>query len=137
MLAADAWAVLKKRTCQSGIIVKLNSMRAAITTNFSKAKETNATIGELCDHLAAVFESGVTPTQDEWFIILMLNSLDGMEYDWLCKNLLTQFTNLKITTPSKDIVKAINFTSYNHHQDASKELANAAKAAGSAFRNQN
>jgi len=26
MLAADAWAVLKKRTSQSGIIVKLNSM---------------------------------------------------------------------------------------------------------------
>jgi len=62
----------------------------------------------------------------------MLNSLNGTEYDWLCKNLLTQFTNLKITPTSKDIVEAINFASYNHCQEASKELANAAKAAGSA-----
>src|SRR5882724_8638790 len=62
----------------------------------------------------------------------MLNSLDGMEYDWLCKNLLTQFTNLKITPTSKDIVKAINFASYDHCQDGSKELVNAAKAMGGA-----
>ena len=120
MLVADAWAILKKRTSQSGIIVKLNSMRATITTKFLKVKETNATIGELHDHLATVFESGVAPTQDEWFIVLMLNSLDGMEYDWLHKNLLTQFTNLKITPILKDIVKAINFASYDHHQDASE-----------------
>jgi len=54
MLASEAWAIVKKRTSQSGIIAKLNSMQAAITTKFSKAKEMNTTIGELCDHLAAV-----------------------------------------------------------------------------------
>jgi len=92
----------------------------------------NTTIGKLCDHLVAVFESSVAPTQDEWFIILMLNSLGGKEYDWLQKNLLTQFTNSKITPTSKDIVDAINFASYDHHREPSKELANAAKAAGGA-----
>ena len=52
-------------------------------TKFSKSKETNTTISKIRDHLASVFEAGVAPTQDEWFIILMLNALDGTEYDWL------------------------------------------------------
>ena len=90
MLAADAWVLLKRCTSQGGIIAKLNAMWAAITMKFSKAKETNITISELCDHLTSIFETGVTPTQDEWFIVLMLNSLDGMEYDWLRKTLVTQ-----------------------------------------------
>ena len=62
----------------------------------------------------------------------MLNSLEGMEYDWLQKNLLTQVTNTKLTPTLKDIVDAINFASYDHHQEPLKELANAAKAAGGA-----
>jgi len=78
-------------------------------------KETNTTIGELCNHLTAGFKSHVTPTQDGWFIVLMLNSLDGMVYNWFQKNLLTQFTNSKITLTLKAIVDAINFASYDQY----------------------
>ena len=127
MLAADAWVLLKRRTSQGGIIAKLNAMRAAITTKFSKAKETNITISELRDHLTSIFETGVAPTQDEWFIVLMLNSLDGTEYDWLRKTLVTQFTNSKTTPTSKEIVDAINFANYDNRQESSKDLANALK----------
>jgi hypothetical protein len=45
MSAAQAWLLLKKRTRQDGMVVKLNAMRAAITMNFSSSKPTNATIG--------------------------------------------------------------------------------------------
>ena len=102
-------------------------MQAAITTKFSKAKETNLTISELCDHLTSISETGVTPTQDKWFIVLMLHSLDGMEYHWLHKTLVTQSTNLKTTPTSKEIVGAINFVNYDNCQDSSKDLANALK----------
>ena len=125
MLAADAWVLLKRRTSQGGIIAKLNAMRVAITTKFSKAKETN--ISELRDHLTSIFETGVTPTQDEWFIVLMLNSLDGKGYDWLRKTLVTQFTNSKTTPTSKEIIDAINFANYDNCQESSKDLANALK----------
>ena len=66
MLAVDAWALLKKRTIQTGIITKLNSMRATLTMKFSKSKKTNTTISEINDHSASIFEAGITPTQDEW-----------------------------------------------------------------------
>jgi len=82
MLAADVWSHLKQRTTQSGIIGKFNSMHAAITMKCSKSKEMNSTIGEIRVNLTSVFED-VTPTQDEWFIVLLLNSLEGMEYNWL------------------------------------------------------
>ncbi len=82
MLAADVWSHLKQRTTQSGIIAKFNSMHAAVTMRCLKSKEMNSTIGKICIHLTSMFED-VTPTQDEWFIVLLLNSLEGMEYNWL------------------------------------------------------
>jgi len=58
--------------------------------------------------------------------------IDGTEYDWLQNKLLTQFTNSIITPTSNDIVDTINFSRYDHHQELSKELANAAKAVSGA-----
>ena len=102
-------------------------MRAAITMNFFKAKETNITISELRNHLTSIFETSVAPTQDEWFIVLMLNTLDGTEYDWLCKTLVIQFTNLKTTPTSKEIVDAINFANYDSCQESSQDLTSTLK----------
>ena len=105
-------------------------MQAALTMKFSKSKETNTTISKIHDHLASIFGAGVAPTQDEWFIGLILNTLDGTEYDWLQKNMLTQFTNMKITPTSKDVVNAINFACYNDHQESSKDLVKVFKTSG-------
>ena len=60
----------------------------------------------------------------------MLNALDGTEYDWLRKNMLTQFTNMKITPTSKEVVNAINFACYDNRQESSKDLVNAFKTSG-------
>jgi len=111
-LAADAWALLKSHTSQDGIISKLNAMHTALTAKFSSSVETNTTISEIHESLTQVFINGVAPTLDEWFIVLMLNVLDGSDYDWLCKNLLTQFMNMKITPTSKEIIETINLARY-------------------------
>ena len=52
---------------------------------------------------------------------------NGMEYDWLRKTLVTQFTNSKTTPTSKEIVDAINFANYDNRQESSKDLANTLK----------
>src|SRR5882724_13383490 len=111
-LAADAWALLKSHTSQDGIISKLNAMHTALTAKFSSSVETNTTISEIHESLTQVFINGVAPTLDKWFIVLMLNALDGSNYDWLCKNLLTQFMNTKITPTSKEIIETINLAGY-------------------------
>jgi hypothetical protein len=56
-------------------------------------------------HLA-VFEE-TAPTQEEWLIILLLNSLSDGDYDWLRKDLLGFMMNLKITIISDDIIECI------------------------------
>ena len=59
---------------------------------------------EIKDALGLVFEGGA-PTNKEWLIILVLNSLSDGSYDWLRKDLLGFMTNMKITTTSEDIVE--------------------------------
>jgi hypothetical protein len=82
MTALDAWNLLKKRTQQVGMVAKLNAMRTAITTKFSPSKSTNATIGDICDLLALIYEGNV-PTKEDWSIVLMLNALDGTDLNRL------------------------------------------------------
>ena len=65
-----------------------------------------------------------------WFIVLMLKALDGTEYDWLQTNMLTQFTNVKITPTLKDVVDAINFACHDNCQESSKGLINVFKTSG-------
>jgi hypothetical protein len=115
MTAANAWLLLKKRTWQDSMVAKLNAMRAAITTKFSPTKPENATIGEIRDLLASIFEGG-DPTREDWSIILMLNALDGTDLDWLRKNLITRFTNETSKPTEKEVVKAINLAGYNRRQ---------------------
>jgi hypothetical protein len=123
MTAANAWLLLKKRMRQDGMVAKLNTMRAAITTKFSPTMPANATIGEIRDLLASIFEGG-DPTREEWSIILMLNALDSTDLDWLRKNLITRFTNKTSKPTEKEVVEAINLTGYDRHQ---VERANAFK----------
>jgi len=59
----------------------------------------STTITEIKDALGSVFEGGA-PTNKEWLIILLLNSLSNGSYYWLRKDLLGFITNAKITTMS-------------------------------------
>ena len=59
----------------------------------------STTITEIKDALGSVFEGGA-PTNEEWLVILLLNSLSDRSYNWLRKNLLGFMTNAKITTMS-------------------------------------
>jgi len=52
--------------------------------------------------LGSVFEGGA-PTNEEWLIVLLLNSLSDRAYNWLREDLLGFMTNTKITVTSEDI----------------------------------
>jgi hypothetical protein len=80
MTAFQAWSLLKKQTQQDRMVVKLNVMRAAITTKFSMSKPTNAMIGDLQDLISMIFE-GDAPTCEDWSIVLMINTLNGTSFD--------------------------------------------------------
>jgi len=68
----------------------------------------------------SVFEGGA-PTNEEWLIVLLLNSLSDRSYDWLRKDLLGFMTNAKITTMSKDIIKWI----ITEHHEGTKAIDSA------------
>jgi len=93
MTTADTWALLKNKTQQDGIIAKLNSMHTALCIKFSHSTPTSSMIGNICNLLASIYEGGSAPTREEWSIVLMLNALEGSDYNWLCWNLVSQFTN--------------------------------------------
>ena len=44
---------------------------------------------------------------EEWLVILLLNSLSDGNYDWLRKDPLCFMMNMKITVTSKDIIERI------------------------------
>jgi len=63
-------------------------------------------ITEIKDGLSAVLEGG-SPTQEEWLIVLLLNSLSDGDYNWLRKDLLGFMMNSKVQITSDDIVERI------------------------------
>src|SRR5882724_6184572 len=92
---AEAWLLLKKRTQQDGIFAKLNAMHVSLCTKFSHNTLTIDTLSELKNLLESVYEGGQAPTQDEWSIVLMLNALEGSDYNSLHTHLITQFQNAR------------------------------------------
>ncbi|KAF8586152.1 hypothetical protein K439DRAFT_1615380 [Ramaria rubella] len=87
MEALKAWLKLKEKTHSHGIIAKLESISMAIRTRFSAETLFSKTITELQDAVVAIFE-GTALTEDEWSIILLLNTLSDGQYDWLRKTYL-------------------------------------------------
>ena len=58
MLAADAWRMLKSRTHQEGIFVKLNTMHTALRSKFSFSMPTLDTLTEIKNLMASIYEGG-------------------------------------------------------------------------------
>jgi hypothetical protein len=59
---------------------------------------------------------GEAPMHKDWSIILMLNVLDGTNFNWLQKNPITQFTNARMKLTEKEVIEAINLTGYDRQQ---------------------
>src|SRR5882672_8531225 len=110
MSAAEAWKLLKKRTQQDGIFAKLNAMHNALRTKFSFGTPTIDTLGKLKNLLVSIYEGGKAPTRDEWSIILMLNALEGSDYDSLHGHLIAQFQNARIAPDQKEVYDSIAFS---------------------------
>jgi hypothetical protein len=127
MTAADAWRLLKKRTHQDGMVAKLNAMQTAIKTKFSPSKSMTVTIAEIRDLLSSIYEGGVAPTREDWFIVLMLNSLDGTEYDWVRKSLVTQFASAKTAPSEKVVIEVINSAGYEKRHGDQANVFKASK----------
>jgi len=84
----------------------------------------STTIMEIKDTLGLVFEGG-EPMNEEWLIVLMLNSLSDGNYDWLRKDLLGFITNTNIAITSEDIIEQI--VTEHHKGTRAVESALAAK----------
>jgi len=104
--AKIAWDKLKEKTHSKGIISKLECLTLAICNCIVPYIPSSTTIMEIKDTLKSVFEGGEL-TNEEWLIVLLLNSLSNGSYDWLRKDLLGFMMNPKITTMSEDIIKRI------------------------------
>ena len=113
--ARQAWLLLERRTNQGGIGAKLNAIRNALTMKFSFTTPTTSTIATIKDLLSTIYENGVAPTREELGAIVLLNALDGSDYDWVQKNLLTQFSNPKTIPTERDIIETINFAGSDKH----------------------
>jgi len=104
--AKAAWDKLKEKTHVKGIIAKLEALTSTIRNCITSSIPTSTTITEIKDALTSVFE-GSAPMQEEWPVILLLNTLADGEYDWLQKDLLGFMTNSKIQVSADDIVEHI------------------------------
>ena len=111
-------------------MAKLNAMQAAIRAQFTYSIPTRSTISEIQDLLATVFKGGKPPTHDKWFIILLLNVLEGTNYNWLRSSLVGQFTNTKTVPDDKDVIESIIFVGQDCQQKAN-EQANVARTSKS------
>jgi len=76
-----AWEKLKEKTHPKGIIAKLKCLTSAIHSQIVSDIPTSTTIK---DALGSIFVGGA-PTNEEWHIVLLLNSLNDGYYDWLRK----------------------------------------------------
>jgi len=73
---------LKEKIHVRGIIAKLEALTSAIWNCITSSIPASTTITEIKDGLTSVFE-GSAPMQEEWLVVLLLNSLADGEYDWL------------------------------------------------------
>ena len=124
--AREAWLLLEKRMNPGGIGAKLNAIRNALMTKFSTSTPTTSTIAEIKDLLSTIYENGGPPSREELSIIILLNALDGTDYDWVCKSLVTQFSNPKTSPTERDVIETINFAGLNRQNII--ESTNPAKA---------
>jgi len=104
--AKVAWGRLKAKTHSKGIISKLKYLSSAIRSCIVPDTPELTTITEIKDTLGSVFKGG-PPSNEEWLIVLLLNSLSDGNYDWLRKDLLGFMTNAKIMVTSEDIIERI------------------------------
>ncbi|KAF8576309.1 hypothetical protein K439DRAFT_1622939 [Ramaria rubella] len=106
MDALSAWKKLKEKTQSTGIIAKLENMQAAIRAHFLADTPFSVTIANICDWLAEIFDPN-PPKQEEWLIILLLNTLSDSEFDWLRKDLLSFMTNSKVQLTFQDVIERL------------------------------
>src|SRR5882672_10190485 len=114
MSTTEAWKLLNKRTQQDRIFAKLNTMHNTLHTKFSFGMPTIDTLGELKNLLENIYQGGQAPTFNEWSIILMLNVLEGSNYNSLHCQLVSQFQNAKMTPSQTEVHDAITFTGFEH-----------------------
>src|SRR5882724_9735090 len=116
MSAVEAWLLLKKRTQQDGIFAKLNAMHVALHTKFSHNMPTIDTLSELKNLLTSIYEGREAHTQEEWSIVLMLNTLKGSDYNSILAHLIAQFQNARTTPSQKEVYDTIAFAGYEHNE---------------------
>jgi len=104
--AKVAWEKLKEKTHLKGIISKLKCLSSAICSRIVSNIPASTTITKIKDALGAIFKGG-PPSNEEWLIVLLLNSLSVGNYNWLRKDLLRFMMNAKIMVTSKDIIEQI------------------------------
>lgn len=104
--AKIAWAKLKEKMHSKGIIAKLENMQLEIWTCFSSSTPFSMMITQLWDALAAIFDN-TTPTQEEWLMVLFINSLSNSKYNWLQKDSMGFMMNMKTQLNISDIIEHI------------------------------
>jgi len=78
----SAWDKLTEKTHAKGIIAKLEALASTIQNCITSSVPASTTITKIKDALTSMFE-GSAPMQEEWLVILLLNTLTDREYDWL------------------------------------------------------
>ncbi|KAF8589057.1 hypothetical protein K439DRAFT_1613121 [Ramaria rubella] len=104
--AKKAWTHLKAKTHQGGMISKLNTIHTAIRTRFVSHSTFSATILEIKDQIATIYNDK-EPTREEWTIVLLLQALCDGEFEWMRKNLMSFITTSGMTLSSDDIIKRL------------------------------
>ena len=89
-------------------------MHITLHTKFSHNPLTIDTLSELKNLLACIYKGGQVPTQEECSIVLMLNALEGSDYDSLHGHLITQFQNARTAPSQKEVYNTIAFAGYEH-----------------------
>jgi len=89
-------------------------MHVALHTKFSHQMPTIDTVSELKNLLTSIYKGVQAPTWEEWSIVLMLNALEGSDYNSLCTHLIAQFQNAKTAPSQKEVYDAIAFAGYEH-----------------------
>lgn len=82
---------------------------------FSFATPTTSMVATFNDLLYTIYEDNVPPTREELGSIILLNALNGSDYDWVRKSLVAQFSNPKTVPTMRDIIETINFAGSDRH----------------------
>jgi len=104
--AKTTWDYLKKKTHQGGILAKLTTLQSAIRTRFTSHSTISATIADIKDLIATVYDEG-EPTKEEWTIVILLQALSDGDFDWLHKNLIGFMMGADSKLSSEDLIKRL------------------------------